>query len=102
MALEVSEQTPGGRPAYLRVRHGGGSFEVSVERFRALLSAAGFPLRSAAFTVSAEGEGFRFRGGGFGHGAGLCQVGAGRRGADRSYREILAGYYPESEVEAAY
>jgi stage II sporulation protein D len=102
-ALEVSEATPEGRAAWLAVRHEGGSFEVTVERFRALLHAAGVAvLKSAAFTVRPEEGGFRFEGGGFGHGAGLCQVGAGRQGGDRSYREILAAYYPGSEVGAAY
>ena len=103
VSLEVCEETAEGRAAYIRVRHTGGSFEVGVERFRALLQASGaVSLKSAAFTVSAEDGGFRFRGGGYGHGAGLCQVGAVRQGTERSYREILASYYPGSEVGVVY
>jgi stage II sporulation protein D len=101
--LEVSETTREGRAAYLRVRHAGGSFEVGVERFRALLQGTGGPaLKSAAFTVAPDGGAFRVTGTGFGHGAGLCQVGAGRLGAGRSYREVLELYYPGSEVVGAY
>jgi stage II sporulation protein D len=103
VSLEVCEETPEGRAAYLRARHTGGSFEVGVERFRALLQAGRVPpLKSASFTVAVEEGGLRFRGGGYGHGAGLCQVGAVRQGMERGYREILASYYPGSDVGIVY
>jgi SpoIID/LytB domain protein len=43
------------------------------------------------------------RGGGYGHGVGMCQMGAymmGKRGY--SYRQILHHYYPETSVRKAY
>lgn len=46
-----------------------------------------------------DADTFRFRGSGFGHGLGLCQIGANgmaRRGA--GYRDILAHYYPGTKV----
>lgn len=40
---------------------------------------------------------------GWGHGAGLCQMGAlGRALRGQSYREILAAYFPGSRLEAIY
>ena len=41
-----------------------------------------------------------FTGGGWGHGVGLCQVGAyGMASAGYSYREILGHYYPGTEIQ---
>jgi stage II sporulation protein D len=101
--VEVSEKEPDGRARYLRIRHGGGSFEVHAPRFRGLLAASGLKdLRSTAFQVSKEGGSFVFKGRGWGHGVGLCQEGAARMGATESYRSILSYYYPGSDVTRAY
>ena len=54
-----------------------------------------FSLRSTAFTLTQDAEGFRFTVTGSGHGVGMSQYGAevmAQNGAD--YREILAHYYP--------
>ena len=56
-------------------------------------------LKSSRFEVARAGDKFVFRGGGFGHGLGLCQAGAhvmARRGA--SYDQILAHYFPGAVV----
>jgi SpoIID/LytB domain protein len=62
-------------------------------------------LPSAAFTAEAlrdaEGNltGFRFRGAGWGHGVGMCQVGAaGSAAAGKTYRQILEFYYRGCEI----
>lgn len=57
-----------------------------------------FSLRSTAFTLRYDGD-FIFTVTGFGHGVGMSQYGAevmAREG--RSYREILAHYYPGTEL----
>jgi len=66
-------------------------------------------LSSSCFAVHAEtdGEGlpqrFTLHGAGQGHGCGLCQVGAGALAeAGRDYREILAHYYPGTELLRLY
>jgi stage II sporulation protein D len=42
------------------------------------------------------------RGGGNGHGVGMCQWGAlGRARAGQSFREILQAYYPGTEIAPA-
>lgn len=57
-----------------------------------------FSLRSTAFTLSYDGA-FRFTVTGFGHGVGMSQYGANVLAANGSdYREILAHYYPGTEL----
>jgi stage II sporulation protein D len=88
------------RVTYLRVRAAAGSFEIRADRFRALLAAArGASLPSSTFQVRLDSGGFCFEGQGFGHRVGLCQVGAGRLGEAGTCRQILAKYYPLSEIE---
>jgi len=46
---------------------------------------------------------FVFRGGGWGHGVGLCQTGAiGRAEAGQDYRAILRHYFNGAEVARIY
>jgi SpoIID/LytB domain protein len=56
-------------------------------------------LKSSRFTVSRTGSQFVFRGGGFGHGLGLCQEGShamAQRG--HSFQQILAHYFPGTRL----
>ncbi|HET9710944.1 MAG TPA: hypothetical protein VFP64_03650, partial [Pyrinomonadaceae bacterium] len=56
-------------------------------------------LKSSRFNVSRSGSEFVFRGGGFGHGLGLCQEGShvmAQRG--QSFQQILAHYFPGTTV----
>ncbi len=51
-------------------------------------------LRSTAFEVTRTSAGYRFRGVGYGHGVGLCVIGAGRRAArGESAAQILRAYF---------
>jgi len=65
-----------------------------------LRSALGFAeLRSTAFTMERTGDRLRFEGRGYGHGVGLCVVGAGRRAARGETAEaILHHYFPALET----
>ena len=57
-------------------------------------------LYSSAFDVEQEGDTFTLHGKGWGHGVGLCQIGAAVMGSKGyNYREILAHYYPETRIE---
>ena len=56
-------------------------------------------LQSSLFYVDITGVGearsIRLRGGGWGHGVGMCQEGAaGRAKAGQNYRQLLMHYYP--------
>ena len=73
---------------------GGHEFRMAVGRV------AGWQtLKSTAFDVARTGSGYRFRGRGFGHGVGLCVIGAGRRASrGASAEEILRFYFPGLSV----
>ncbi len=52
-------------------------------------------IKSTAFEIDRTSSGYRFKGRGFGHGVGLCVIGAGRRAATgASVDQILKFYYP--------
>ncbi len=63
---------------------------------------AGFQaIKSTAFDINRTGSGFHFRGRGFGHGVGLCVIGAGHRASrGATADEILKFYYPGLTVGA--
>jgi SpoIID/LytB domain protein len=59
-------------------------------------------LKSTAFDVRRTGSGYRFSGIGFGHGVGLCVVGAGNRAArGDTAAQILEFYFPTLKVDLA-
>jgi SpoIID/LytB domain protein len=56
-------------------------------------------LKSTAFELDRTGAGYRFRGRGFGHGVGLCVIGAGKRAAGgASADDILRFYFPGLQI----
>ncbi|MDY2917948.1 MAG: amidase, partial [Muribaculaceae bacterium] len=67
-------------------------------------------LYSSAFTVERHDIGadgvpaaFTLRGAGWGHGVGLCQIGAAVMGArGYSYQQILNHYFPSAELKDYY
>ena len=60
-------------------------------------------LYSSAFVVEKQGDNFTLIGAGWGHGVGLCQIGAAVMGdKGYAYNEILRHYYPGAEIEKAW
>lgn len=60
-------------------------------------------LYSSAFIVEKDGDGFTFYGAGWGHGVGLCQIGAAVMATQGyTYRQILAHYFKNSHIEKIY
>ena len=58
-------------------------------------------LYSSAFVVEKENNTFTLYGAGWGHGVGLCQIGAAVMAEKGyTYKEILAHYYPNTEIIA--
>lgn len=105
--LEVLERTGRGRILRLEVRTEGGRWILTRNDIRFVLRTPdGRALRSTRFTVErgpGDGSGLRLRGRGYGHGVGMCQWGAiGRARAGHGYDEILAHYYPGTELRKAY
>lgn len=88
-----------GRIDLLRLEGEKGSLEIGKELWiRRLLSDS--HLYSSCFEIEDKGESFILRGRGWGHGVGLCQIGAANMAFHGyNYREILQYYYPGSRVE---
>ncbi|HZY03469.1 MAG TPA: SpoIID/LytB domain-containing protein [Anaeromyxobacteraceae bacterium] len=99
-AMMVLARGVSGRARSLRLQGTQGSALVHGElRIRRLFR----NLPSSMFLVRRDGDGWVFRGGGWGHGAGMCQWGAvGRAEAGQDYRLILRSYYSGAEVVRIY
>lgn len=107
--LKAVERGASGRIIRLRITGTKGEITIGKElMIRRTLSES--HLRSSAFIVErldTDKDGipgrFRLRGAGWGHGVGLCQIGAAVMG-DRgySYDEILAHYYPGAQLTKIY
>ena len=102
------ERGPSGRIVRLKIVGSLLTFTIGKElEIRRTLSET--HLYSSAFVVDKEEvkEGvpsrFTLTGAGWGHGVGLCQIGAAMMGAKGyTYKEILAHYYPGSTIEKRY
>jgi stage II sporulation protein D len=108
--MRVLERTTSGRVAALRIETSTARFVVGRDRVRWILpTPQGAPLNSSKFDVQlvrdAAGRVTEVvaEGGGWGHGIGMCQVGAmGRSRAGQDYRTILRAYYPGSDLVSLY
>ncbi len=101
-ALEALERGPSGRVVRLRVAGSKRSAVIGKElEIRRALSDS--HLYSSAFEASLENGRWVLRGRGWGHGVGLCQIGAAVMGAKGyDYRQILAHYFPNATLEKIY
>jgi stage II sporulation protein D len=94
--VRIGERNQSGRAARLEVPGLVPAF-IAGEPFRAAIGYV--TLRSTAFSIETTGSSVRFTGRGFGHGVGMCVIGAGRRAArGESVEAILAQYYPGLEL----
>ncbi|HMV47479.1 MAG TPA: SpoIID/LytB domain-containing protein, partial [Blastocatellia bacterium] len=99
-SLTVSKRDATGRAEWLTIE---GARQVKVRGWDfKLIVGRGLGwqmIKSSRFDVARVGDDFVFRGGGFGHGLGLCQEGA--RGAARrgmNYRQIVGFYFPGTRL----
>lgn len=98
--LTVVDRTPSDRAGRLRA-DGFTPSTISAHELRmAVGRVSGLPaLRSTAFAIAKTASGFRFSGVGYGHGVGLCVVGAGHRAArGASAAEILHAYFRDLRI----
>ena len=90
-SLIVGEYTPTGRVKSVLLN----GHEVEATAFRKALG-----LRSTWFTLSTDAQSVTFHQRGYGHGVGMSQAGANSMAAAGSgYRDILAHYYPGTQLE---
>jgi stage II sporulation protein D len=98
-----------------RVGNSGRMTQIQVIGSRKSVVVSGYKIRGALglkdtlFTITREADpdgsiaSFTFHGRGYGHGVGLCQVGAfGMARAGHSYEEIIKTYYQGVEIQKAY
>lgn len=107
-SLRPISRGPSGRISRLEIQGTDGSLIIGKELYiRRVLSES--HLLSSDFEVVPPGadekgalqEPFRLIGRGWGHGVGLCQIGAARMAFEgASFREILAFYYPGSTISS--
>ena len=98
--IDVLSRDTAGR-ALLVALDGERSPLVRGEELRAVIARAfgARSLRSTRFDVVRTAAGFEFTGRGFGHGVGLCQVGAfARIAAGAPTREVIAHYFPGTSI----
>lgn len=107
VAMQPLERGPSGRLKRMRLVGTTGSLVIGKElEIRRALSPT--HLYSSAFVVDPQGpaerpDAFLLTGAGWGHGVGLCQIGAAVMACQGiGYREILAHYYPGTEVVRCY
>jgi stage II sporulation protein D len=103
--IEPVERGISGRIRRLRITGEHGSAEIAGDlAIRRLLGG----LRSSLFVVEPVGspalpDGFVIRGAGFGHGVGMCQLGAiGRADQSATFQDILRHYYPGTRLHRLY
>jgi SpoIID/LytB domain protein len=102
LALEPVERGVSGRLTRLRIVGTKRIIVVGKElEIRRWLSES--HLYSSAFVVDKTEKGFVLTGAGWGHGVGLCQIGAAVMGAQGyKYDEILYHYFVDSQLETLY
>ncbi len=102
LALEPVEKGPSGRIVRLRIRGTKRSMVIGKElEIRRALSES--HLYSSAFDARLEGGRWVLDGRGWGHGVGLCQIGAAVMGAKGyDYRQILKHYFPNATLTKIY
>jgi len=100
MALVPRQRGASGRVGALAIQGERGAATVRGDLpIRRLLGG----LRSTLFEVRRDGDAFVFRGAGFGHGVGMCQLGAmGMAGAGKTHAQILAHYYRGTHLHRLY
>ncbi len=98
MGLTVEGHSATGRAKAIRIDP---DHVVDAVTFRQRLGYS--KLKSLWFEVESTRGGFRIKGRGYGHGAGMCQWGA-KAYADggTGYREILQHYYADTELQRLY
>jgi SpoIID/LytB domain protein len=106
LAMTLSERGVSGRARVLTLSGERGATQVRGElNIRRLLGMLNSSMAVVEAERNAEGQptGWLFRGGGWGHGVGMCQTGAiGRAEAGQRYQDILRHYFNGAEVAPIY
>lgn len=96
--VTVVHRGPSGRIDLIRLHGSISTLDFGKELWiRRLFSSS--HLYSSAFEIEDLGKDLRLKGKGWGHGVGLCQIGAANMASEGyGYKEILSHYYPGSHI----
>ena len=110
--IEITGKTPSGRVEAVNIIADGVTHRVPADSIRWVLQPTVTRSLNSSLLFElhalAPGEGqavsrLEVSGGGWGHGVGMCQVGAiGRARAGQSYRDILHAYYTDVDITRLY
>ncbi len=101
--IEVQSEFPGRRVNQLEVLTDKGIFTANGDRIRQLFKEGSKILPSSKFKIEKNGKVWVLDGSGFGHGIGMCQMGARARAkAGQSFQEILQAYYPGTSLQCVH
>ena len=99
-SMHIQDTLKSGRIHTLVIETNNGSFTAKADKIRWLFKRGGTILPSSFFRIHRNGNQWILKGKGFGHGVGLCQMGARARAqAGQSYIQILTHYYPGITLE---
>ena len=99
-SMHIQDTLKSGRIHTLVIETNNGSFTAKADKIRWLFKRGGTILPSSFFRIHKNGNEWILKGKGFGHGVGLCQMGARARAqAGQSYIQILTHYYPGIMLE---
>ena len=102
VTMEAMERGKSGRISRLKIIGTEGSFTIGKElEIRRALSDT--HLYSSAFDIEVHNNEFVLKGKGWGHGVGLCQIGAAVMGEQGfKYKDILQHYYKNADIRKIY
>jgi len=97
--VKVTKYSDSGRALELLITTSDSEYRFEKDTIRWVMG----NLKSTMFLIEKKGSGksakYELRGAGWGHGVGLCQIGAMKMGGDGySFRQILLHYYPETRI----
>lgn len=99
-SISILDTLKSGRIHTLEISTNNGKFTAKADKIRWLFKRGGTILPSCFFRIHHNGNLWILKGKGFGHGVGLCQMGARARAqAGQSYIQILTHYYPGITLE---
>jgi stage II sporulation protein D len=104
--LRLEGQTASGRRERLHVAAHGRHWQIRGDSIRWVLRPESNRILNSTFALALEQAadgGYTAHGGGWGHGIGMCQMGAiGRARAGQDYRRILRTYYRDTQLTRIY
>ncbi len=104
--IDIKQRSPSGRVQLLEIKSNHGTATLRGDRIRSALRrpVRGQPmLRSTKFNLKFRRDIIVAEGGGYGHGIGMCQMGAiGMAGQGYKYDQILKHYYRGVALKRAY